>query len=289
MKKAIIALAVTSVFALSACNSSSNSEVLVKTSAGNVTKEELYDAMKLRAGNSIVKELVVSKVFTKKYNVTDKEIEAELKSVKEQYGDQYDSLLKQSGMTEKDLKTQIKSNLALKKAVADSITDKDLQAKYKPEIRASHILVKDEATAKKVMDELKGGKSFEDLAKQYSEDTGSKDKGGDLGFFGPGKMVPEFEAAAYKLKKGEMTQEPVKSQYGYHIIKVTDIKELKPFNEVKDDLKKQLVDEKMADSTFVNTLIDKELKKADLKVEDKDLKSAFETKAASSGTSTNGQ
>ncbi len=95
----------------------------------------------------------------------------------------------------------MRAQLAQEKAIEKTITDKELKDNYKPEIKASHILVKDEATAKKVKEELGQGKSFEELAKQYSEDTGSKEKGGDLGFFGAGKMVKEFEDAAYKLKK----------------------------------------------------------------------------------------
>lgn len=271
MKKAIIALAATSVLALSACGSS---DTIVKSSSGNVTKEEFYDAMKQRAGQSVLKQLVIEKVFTKKYNISDKDVDKEYDSSKKQYGDQFESLLKQNGMTTDSFKKQIRASLALKKAVGDSITDKELKANYKPEIKASHILVADEATAKKVKDLLNQGQSFEDLAKQYSTDTGSKDKGGDLGYFGPGKMVPEFEAAAYKLKKGEVS-DPVKSQYGYHIIKVTDIKELKPFDEVKGTIKDQLVETKMQDSTFMNDFVDKELKKANVTIEDKDLKDAL--------------
>lgn len=277
MKKAIIALAATSVLVLSACGNSS--ETIVSTKAGDVTKEEFYDAMKQQAGQNIIKNLVIQKVFVKNYKVEDKDVDAEYKTTKEQYGDQFETLLKQSGMTEETLKEQIRASLAVKKAISDTITDKELKAKHKPEIRASHILVKDEETAKKVQAELAAGKSFEELAKQYSEDTASKENGGDLDYFGPGKMVPEFEEAAYKLKKDEISQ-PVKSSYGYHIIKVTDIKELKPFDEVKDDLKKQIIEEKMADTTFMNEFIDKELKKADVEVKDKDLKPAFETQAA---------
>ena len=85
-------------------------------------------------------------------------------------------------------------------------------------------------------DELAQGKSFEELAKQYSEDTGSKEKGGDLGFFGPGKMVKEFEEATQKLKKGEVS-EPVKTQFGYHIIKVTDNHADATFDKAKADIK----------------------------------------------------
>ncbi|MFD3447263.1 peptidylprolyl isomerase PrsA [Microbacteriaceae bacterium 4G12] len=276
MKKAIIALAVTSVFTLSACSSSGT---VAKSSAGNVTKDELYDAMKQSAGKNTLRQLVVQKVFTKDYKVTDKEVNAEFDKVKKQYGDQFDSLLKQSGMDEKTLKNQIRTNLAIKKAVAKDITDKELKDHYKPEIKASHILVKDEETAKKVEDLLAKGQSFEELAKQYSTDTASAEKGGDLGYFGPGKMLPEFEKAAYELKKDQISQ-PVKSQYGYHIIKVTDIKELKPFDQEKEKIKEQIVEEKIQDTNYINTLVDKELKKSDVKVEDKDLKDTFTPPAA---------
>lgn len=174
----------------------------------------------------------------------------------------------------------LRAQLAQEKAIEKTITDKELKDNYKPEIKASHILVKDEATAKKVKEELGQGKSFEELAKQYSEDTGSKEKGGDLGFFGPGKMVKEFEDAAYKLKKDEVS-EPVKSQFGYHIIKVTDIKEPeKSFEQSKADIKKELVAKKVQDGAFMNDLMMKEIKKADVKVDDKDLKDLFEEKKA---------
>ncbi|RAS94245.1 peptidylprolyl isomerase, partial [Bacillus cereus] len=200
--------------------------------------------------------------------------------MKKQYGDQFDTLLKQQGIKEETLKTGVRAQLAQEKAIEKTITDKELKDNYKPEIKASHILVKDEATAKKVKEELGQGKSFEELAKQYSEDTGSKEKGGDLGFFGPGKMVKEFEEAAYKLKKDEVS-EPVKSQFGYHIIKVTDIKEPeKSFEQSKADIKKEIVQKKAQDGEFMNDLMMKEIKKADVKVDDKDLKDLFEEKKA---------
>ncbi|SPT76313.1 peptidyl-prolyl isomerase [Bacillus cereus] len=144
-------------------------------------------------------------------------------------------------------------------------------------MKANHILIKDEAAAKKVKEELGQGKSFEELAQQYSEDTVSKEKGGDLGYFTAGKMVKEFEEAAYKLKKDEVS-EPVKSQFGSHIIKVIDIKEQKPFDEVKGDIKKDLVQKKVQDAEFMNDLMMKEIKKADVKVNDKYLKNLFEEK-----------
>lgn len=277
MKKAMLALAATSVIALSACGTSS-SDKIVTSKAGDITKEEFYEQMKTQAGKQVLNNMVMEKVLIKNYKVEDKEVDKKFDEMKKQYGDQFDTLLKQQGIKEETLKTGVRAQLAQEKAIEKTITDKELKDNYKPEIKASHILVKDEATAKKVKEELGQGKSFEELAKQYSEDTGSKEKGGDLGFFGPGKMVKEFEEAAYKLKKDEVS-EPVKSQFGYHIIKVTDIKEPeKSFEQSKADIKKEIVQKKSQDGEFMNDLMMKEIKKADVKVDDKDLKDLFEEK-----------
>ena len=277
MKKAMLALAATSVIALSACGTSS-SDKIVTSKAGDITKEEFYEQMKTQAGKQVLNNMVMEKVLIKNYKVEDKEVDKKFDEMKKQYGDQFDTLLKQQGIKEETLKTGVRAQLAQEKAIEKTITDKELKDNYKPEIKASHILVKDEATAKKVKEELRQGKSFEELAKQYSEDTGSKEKGGDLGFFGPGKMVKEFEEAAYKLKKDEVS-EPVKSQFGYHIIKVTDIKEPeKSFEQSKADIKKEIVQKKAQDGAFMNDLMMKEIKKADVKVDDKDLKDLFEEK-----------
>ena len=277
MKKAMLALAATSVIALSACGTSS-SDKIVTYKAGDITKDEFYEQMKTQAGKQVLNNMVMEKVLIKNYKVEDKEVDKKYDEMKKQYGDQFDTLLKQQGIKEETLKTGVRAQLAQEKAIEKTITDKELKDNYKPEIKASHILVKDEATAKKVKEELGQGKSFEELAKQYSEDTGSKEKGGDLGFFGAGKMVKEFEDAAYKLKKDEVS-EPVKSQFGYHIIKVTDIKEPeKSFEQSKADIKKELVAKKAQDGEFMNDLMMKEIKKADVKVDDKDLKDLFEEK-----------
>ncbi|MDG0949615.1 peptidylprolyl isomerase PrsA [Bacillus paranthracis] len=277
MKKAMLALAATSVIALSACGTSS-SDKIVTSKAGDITKEEFYEQMKTQAGKQVLNNMVMEKVLIKNYKVEDKEVDKKFDEMKKQYGDQFDTLLKQQGIKEETLKTGVRAQLAQEKAIEKTITDKELKDNYKPEIKASHILVKDEATAKKVKEELGQGKSFDELAKQYSEDTGSKEKGGDLGFFGPGKMVKEFEEAAYKLKKDEVS-EPVKSQFGYHIIKVTDIKEPeKSFEQSKDEIKKEIVQKKSQDGEFMNELMMKEIKKADVKVDDKDLKDLFEEK-----------
>ena len=86
-------------------------------------------------------------------------------------------------------------------------------------IKCSHILVNKQSEAIAIIERLKKGESFANLARELSIDKGSGKRGGDLGVFGRGMMVKPFEEAAFKLEKGEMTQEPVKTEFGYHIIK----------------------------------------------------------------------
>ena len=86
-------------------------------------------------------------------------------------------------------------------------------------IKCYHILVKKQSEALEILEKLKKGEGFANLAKEFSIDKGSGKKGGDLGFFGRGMMVKSFEDADLKIKKGEVTPEPVKTQFGYHIIK----------------------------------------------------------------------
>ncbi|HZA42995.1 MAG TPA: peptidylprolyl isomerase [Nitrososphaeraceae archaeon] len=86
-------------------------------------------------------------------------------------------------------------------------------------IKCSHILVNKHSEALSVLERIRRGESFADLAKELSIDRGSGKRGGDLGLFGRGQMVKPFEEAAFKLKKGELTSEPVRTEFGYHIIK----------------------------------------------------------------------
>lgn len=110
------------------------------------------------------------------------------------------------------------------------------------QIRASHILVKEEATAKQLSAELKQHpEKFAELARERSTDASTAPKGGDLGLFGAGRMVPDFERVAFRLKVGEIS-EPVKTQYGYHLVTVTERKDgqPRPFDQVKEQIRATL-------------------------------------------------
>jgi peptidyl-prolyl cis-trans isomerase C len=115
------------------------------------------------------------------------------------------------------------------------------------EYRARHILVEKEEDAKKLIADIKAGAKFEDVAKKNSKDPGSAENGGDLDFAKPETYVPEFGQAMAKLKKGEMTETPAKTQFGYHIIKLEDTREAQfpAFDEVKAQLLKSLEQAKL--------------------------------------------
>lgn len=271
------------VVGLAACGNGGDNTV-VKTDEGNVTKEDLYNAMKEKypqQTQQALQELVYKKVLSKKYKVSDKEVNNQLQKMKEQLGPQYEAFLAQYGMDEKAFKDYLKLELLQQKAAtADiKISDQELKDYYKkwqPEIRVRHILVKDEKKANEIEAQLQKGAKFEDLAKKYSQDTGSAKKGGDLGWINyqdRKQFVPEFSKALDTLKVNEISK-PVKTEYGYHIIQITDKKKKKPFNEVKDQLKEELKLSKVDQSKMQKTL-DKVLKDADIKVEDKDFKGLF--------------
>lgn len=163
--------------------------------------------------------------------------------------------------------------------IREAVTDEQLKkiydtevAKVKPqtEFNARHILVKTEEDAHDIVERLNRGSDFAELAKEKS--TGpSGAQGGDLGYFAKGRMVPEFEEAVAKLKKGDVS-EPVKTQFGWHVIKLEDIRESKPpaFDDVKDGLKSGLVRQKAIE------VIGGLRKGAEIDILDEDVKKAIE-------------
>ncbi|MGY0373903.1 peptidyl-prolyl cis-trans isomerase [Clostridium sp. JNZ J1-5] len=149
---------------------------------------------------------------------------------------------------------EILTQMAIEKVINEvEVTDKEVEEYYEANkemfktgdtVVASHILVDSEELAKEVMVKINGGLAFEEAAEKYST-CPSKAQGGNLGRFGKGQMVPEFEEAAFKIEVGVLS-EPVKTQFGYHLIKVEDKQEasVRPFNEVKDMIKSQIFQER---------------------------------------------
>jgi peptidyl-prolyl cis-trans isomerase C len=142
----------------------------------------------------------------------------------------------------------------LRKEIGPEVTDEALEARYKKEIagkpgeeevHARHILVPDEATAKKIIAELKKGADFAALSKQYSKDPGSAENGGDLGFFKQQDMVPEFAKAAFALQPGQISDTPVHTQFGWHVIEVVERRQepAPTFEQVRDQLRQKTIQE----------------------------------------------
>ena len=135
------------------------------------------------------------------------------------------------------------------------MTDAEVQARYDQlkkqfgdkEYHARHILVPSEETAKEIIAKLKGGAKFADLAKQYSKDPGSAQNGGDLDWSPANAYVPEFSDALQKLQKGQYSQTPVKTQFGYHVIELDDVRDaqIPALSDVKPQLVQQMKDEKL--------------------------------------------
>ena len=171
-------------------------------------------------------------------------------------------------------------NLYFQETIVANVTDEEVRERFdneiaamapESEIKARHILVASEEEAKAIVAELAQGKDFAELAKEKS--TGpSGANGGDLGFFGPGRMVPEFEKAAFALEVGAYSKEPVQTQFGYHVIMVTDKRVQQPpaFEQVKDQVRSLLFRELYFEA------VSKLREGAEIEISDPALKEALE-------------
>jgi len=277
-------------------------EVAVSVNGKNITADDLYKELKLRYAKDIIADQIDKKIFDKKYK-NDEEIEKQTNNyveyVKSTYSDDFEDTLVKSGFVDEDdfinnTRLNYQRQKAIEEYIKDNITDKEIKDYYNDEfagdISAKHILIKvksdsdeegltdDEAKAKAedLIQKLNDGADFSTLAKENSEDPGSAANGGDLGYFNKGKMVKEFEEAAYKLKVNEYTSEPVKTTYGYHIILKTDEKEKESLDKVKDEIKEKIVDKKREDKVNDVKVLDKIRKENKMKFKDSKLKSLYE-------------
>jgi len=178
------------------------------------------------------------------------------------------------------LRNQALHSAFIEKNVIEQITDDEVKARYDEEVKkltmpeevhARHILVESEDEAKAIIKQLDDGGNFEEIAKEKSKD-GAAANGGDLGYFTKGRMVPEFETAAFAMESGSYSKEPIKTQFGWHVIKVDD-KRQQPaptLEQVSDEVRSVIVREK-----YVATL--KDIRgKADVNIPDAELKASVD-------------
>lgn len=244
---------------------------LERISAQHKTAEQkkAFTQQKAQIQKQILDILVDQKLYEQQaeklgVKVTDQEVENEVNRTKKRFPSEaeFAKALKDAQMTLDDLREFTKNRLLQErvnnKVVGKiTVTDAEMQDYYEknkdqfkdPEqVKVSHILVKTEDEAKKIRAEIVGGLDFAEAAKKYSTDAATKTKGGDLGFVQKGVMAAEFEQAAFALGIGEVSQ-PVKTQFGWHLIKVFEKKaeRQKTYDEVKESLKQMLEAQKKSD------------------------------------------
>ncbi len=263
-------------------------EAVVSLTNDKISVDDLYNEMKSKYALSILLDMTDEKILDKKYETTDEEKDY-IKLQKENDMTYYNILYNQTyntyeqylqaryGVDSADslddiFKLDYRRNLATKDYAKSKISEDEIKDYYDDEyiadIEASHILITaeydDNATdeeietakqnalkqAKEIIEKLNKGEDFAELAKQYSKD-GSASKGGDLGRFGSGDMTSEFEAAAYALKVGEYTKEPVQTKYGYHIILKTKEYEKDPLEDAKEEIINTLTDRKISVDSII--------------------------------------
>ena len=293
MKKIKLAgvVAMASMMVLAGCAQNNNASSTDSSAAvavigkDTITQDQLYAQLKKDAGLVTLRSMILQKVLEQ--NVSDAaalktKADEEVAKQQEQVGGE--EALKQMLAYQKlgtidEFKQQVYIRELFTEVVGKEIDKSDAAIEayynntYQPKMEAQHILVDTEEAAKAAIERLNNGETFEDLAKELSKD-GSASKGGLLSPFTTGKMVSEFEEAVKAQKNGEVTQTPVKSKFGYHVIKTINNGEKKPLAEIKDEVTADYVDSKMKDQNFTYRILGKLMKAANVDIKDADLKDA---------------
>ena len=266
------------------------SKVAISIDKNKFTATEYYDKIKEDNISTLV-DMIDHSLLDKKYKTTKEEteeIDKQIEQIKSYYGQDektYNSVIKQyfGVENEKELREKLSLEYKRKEAVEDyvekNIKEDEIKKYYEEKttgkMSAKHILIaietdekasdedkkkaeeKAEKQAKKIIKELDEGKKFDSLAKKYSKDTATATNGGDLGYFDLSDMVEEFSNAVKELKINEYTKNPVKTEYGYHIILKTGEKKKPKLSKVKKEIKEKIREEKLNED---NTLFYKSLK-----------------------------
>jgi len=282
------------VLLLGGCSSDSTDSkdnTLISSKAGNVTVKDVMDKIGKDQIASTSFSIELNKILADKYKdkVDTKRIDDDIKKEEKQYGgkDQFESMLKQQGMTLDDYKEQKRLSAYQKQLLNDKVkvSDKEIKDDTK---KASHILIKvksdsdkeglsdkkAKAKAEKIQKEVeKNPNKFDDIAKKESMDSASAKKGGSLGYVIKGQMVDKFDKALFKLKEGQIS-DIVKTEYGYHIIKANKEDD---FNKQKSQLKTKIIEQKVQKNPKLLTNAYKDLlKEYNVDYKDSDIKKSVE-------------
>lgn len=261
-----------------------DNKTAVSLKDSKITATEYYNEIK-KSNISKLVDMIDHKLFDEKYKSNeeeDKSVKEQINQIKSSYEDEstFLNVIKQYfGVNSEEeledmLRLEYKRNEAVEDYVKEDLSDKEIENYYNDniygDIKASHILIKPDvksdatdaekekaekkakAEAEKIINKLNKGEDFAKLAKEYSDDTANASKGGDLGYFNSDDMDENFWDAAKKLEKDAYSKEPVKSQYGYHIILKVDQKEKPKLKDVKDDIKSTLANAKLKNNSTLH-------------------------------------
>ena len=310
-KKGLCTLAVATLL-LTGCGKEAkldDDKTAVKLDGIKITATDYYNEIKEINISKLV-EMIDHQLFDEEYPATDEEdedVKSQIDQIKESYSDEatFNSVIQQYfGVSTEDeledlLRLEYKRNEAVVDHIEDDLTKEEIEKYYDEniigDIKASHILITPDTTedasseeqqeaeekalrkANRIVEKLDNGEDFAELAKQYSDDEATKDNGGDLGYFNTDDMDENFMDAVKELKKNEYTGNPVKTEYGYHIILKTDQKDKPKLKKVRSQVKEDLANEKLDnDSTLhYQTLMDIREEKG-IKWNDDELKKQYE-------------
>lgn len=204
-----------------------------------ITRKDFLEKLESQAGMAVLSEMINNALVAQEASkagveVSQERLDEEMGKIKANLGDQFEYTLSMYGMTEASLRTTLYQNLlAYEISTKDIVvTDEQIAKDYEEnkdyylepaQVKASHILVRTKEEAQAVLDELKKGADFVELAKARSIDTGTAENGGDLGYFGAGAMVEAFEKAAFALAPGQLSG-IVETEFGFHVILCVDKK-----------------------------------------------------------------
>lgn len=320
LRKKLVLASLCSILVLTAgCSKSpklkDGKEVVASIDGKQIVAEDLYEQLKSQYGTSILVDLIDEFIATKEIE-TDQSAKdyaaSQIAQLKKQYelaGRDFNSALISSGYKNEDalreeLIVRYKKNKVAENYVKDHLTEEEIKKYYENdvygEITAKHILIKPETTssmtstekteaekkalekAKELIKKLNEGADFDTLAKENSDDTASASEGGLISDFSKDEVVKEFWEASLKLQDGKYTTEPVKSTYGYHIILRVSQKEKPELEKVKDDIKEQLMENKMEEDSYLSQKSWAEIRKAyHLDITDTTIKNIYDSTISS--------